>query len=332
MIEARLHSELGGIYGMRGDYPRAQYHFEYSLRLRTEVDELPGMAASHNNLGYLWQLQSEYERAIEHYQVAEELAKKINLRFMVVFAAGNAAFALVNLGSYREAEARCFEVLAISREINTQHNIAQSYDILGLIAYHQGAYERALAHYNQALELHRTLGSAYPEGNTLMHMSLTLSAQRRYDDAAALARQALERAEALRGQGLKAESLNALAEAASGSGDISAMMRYAEEAAALAQSLGSKREIGIARRLIGRAAAVRGEPFAAAFQESIIQLETIKDRFELGRTWAAYGAALTARGNQIDGRAYLTLARDTFVAIGAHGELQRLTPIVERSV
>ena len=66
---------------MRGDYPRAREHFEHSLQLRTEVDDLPGMIVSNNNLGYLWQLQSEYERAIEQYQVAEELAKKINLRY-----------------------------------------------------------------------------------------------------------------------------------------------------------------------------------------------------------------------------------------------------------
>ncbi|MEP7188062.1 MAG: adenylate/guanylate cyclase domain-containing protein, partial [Roseiflexaceae bacterium] len=87
MIEARLHSTLGAIYGMRGDYPRAREHFEHSLQLRTEVDDLPGMTVSNNNLGYLWQLQSEYARAIEHYQVAEGLAKKINLRYAVVFAA-----------------------------------------------------------------------------------------------------------------------------------------------------------------------------------------------------------------------------------------------------
>ena len=42
-IEARLHSELGGIHGIRGEYGPAREHFEHSLRLRTAVDDLPGM-------------------------------------------------------------------------------------------------------------------------------------------------------------------------------------------------------------------------------------------------------------------------------------------------
>jgi tetratricopeptide (TPR) repeat protein len=332
MIEARLHSTLGATYGMRGDYQGARHHFEHSLQLRTEVDDLPGMVVSHNNLGYLWQLQSEYERAIEHYRVAEELAKKINLRYAVVFAAGNAAFALIHMAVYAEAEARCNEVLAIAHEINAQHNIAQSYDMLGLIAYHQGRYEQAHASYEQALQLDRALGSAYPEGNTLMHVALTLNAQGRFVEAAEVAQQALERAESLRVQGLKAESLNALAEAALGRVDTATAMAYAKQAAEVGQSIGSKREVGIARRLSGQTAAARGEPFASAFEDSIALFEAIKDRFELARTRAAYGIALIKARNQIAGRAYLKQARDTFLAIGANGDLQRLPPDVERSV
>jgi predicted ATPase/class 3 adenylate cyclase len=332
MIEARLHSTLGAIYGMRGDYPRAREHFEHSLRLRTEVDDLPGMTVSNNNLGYLWQLQSEYARAIEQYRVAEELAKKINLRYAIVFAAGNAALALINMGAYSEAEARCNEVLRIAREINAQQNIAQSYDLLGLIAYHQGRYERALEAYEQALQLHGELGSAYPEGNVRMHIALTLNAQQRYAEATSQARQALERAETLRVQGLKIESLNALAEAALGSGDIAGTVAYADEAATLAEAIGSKRDAGIARRLLGQAAAARSQPFAELFENSIAQLEAINDRFEIARTWAAYGSNLVANRNQIAGRAYLKQARDTILHIGANGELQRLPPDEERNV
>src|SRR5215212_4864555 len=332
MIEARLHSTLGAIYGMRGDYPRAREHFEHSLQLRTEVDDLPGMTVSNNNLGYLWQLQSEYARAIEKYQVAEELAKKINLRYAVVFAAGNAALALINMGLYSDAEARCNEVLIIAREINAQQNIAQSYDLLGLIAYHQGRYDRALEAYQQALKLNRDLGSAYPEGNVLMHIALTLNARQHYAEATQQAQQALERAETLRGQGLKIESLNTLAEAALGSGDITSATSYAEEAATLAEAIGSKRDAGIALRLLGQAAAARSEPFAALFENSIAQLEAIRDRFEIARTWAAYGVNLLANRNQIAGRAYLKQARNTSLDIGANGELQRLSLDEERNV
>jgi class 3 adenylate cyclase/tetratricopeptide (TPR) repeat protein len=332
MIEARLHSTLGATYGMRGDYPRARYHFEHSLQLRTEVDDLPGMVASNNNLGYLWQLQSEYEQAIEHYQIAEELAKKINLRYALAFAAGNAAYALISLGEYDKAEIRCYETLALVREMNTQHDIAQTHNTLGIIFYHKGDYDRALAAYDEALQLNRALGSTYQEANTLMHIALTLNAQERFEEAAEEARQALERSEHLQAQRLKVETLNALAETTVGLGNTNAATIHAKEAVELADIIGSKHDSAIAKRLLGQAAAACGEPFDSSFEESIALFEATKDRFELGRTWAAYGKALVANGNQIAGAAYLKQARDTFLSIGADGELRRLPSTTERSV
>ena len=103
-------------------------------------------------------------------------------------------------------------------------------------------------------------------------------------------------------------------------------------AATLAEAIGSQRDAGIARRLLGQAAAARNEPFAALFENSIAQLEAIRDRFEIARTWAAYGTNLLANRDQIAGLAYLKQARNTFLQIGANGELQRLPPDEERNV
>ena len=324
-IEARLHSELGGIYGNRGDYRRAREHFEHSLRLRTEVDDLAGMAASHNNLGYLWQLESEYERAIEHYRVAEELAKKINLRYLIVFSVGNAAYALMSLGDYTGAEARCHEVLSIARQINAQHSIAQSHEMLGLIRYYRGDYEPSLRQYEHALQIHRAAGSLHQEGSTLANMAMVLNAHNRFAEALNLAKQALEHANRLQAQRLKAEALNAAAEALLGLRDLDAVAQYAGEALAISDAIGSKHDGGIARRLLGWVAVERSRPFAGDLDASIAMFEAIQDRFELARTWAVYAIALQRSGNQTAARAYLKRAKDTFISIGANGELHRLT-------
>ncbi|HEU5099356.1 MAG TPA: adenylate/guanylate cyclase domain-containing protein [Roseiflexaceae bacterium] len=331
-IEARLHSELGGIYGYRGNYPRAREHFEHSLRLRAEVDDLPGMAASHNNLGYLWQLESQYERAIEHYRVAEELATKINLRHMIVFAALNTASALISGGSYAEAQARCTATLALAQEMNDRQNIAQIHNTLGFVYYRQGHYPRSLAAYREALAINQSLGSSYQEANTLMNLALTLCASGQYQEAARSAREALERAEALHAQRLIAEALNALAEAALGSADLEAAATATAESLRLSQEIGSKYDQGVAQRLLGQIRALRGQPYDESFSTSIALFEAIKDRFELARTWAAYGTILRTDRNQIEGQTYLKRAHNTFLAIGANGELQRLPPDVERSV
>lgn len=331
LIEARLHSELGTIYGMRGDYAQARSHIELSLRTREAIDDLPGVVVSHNNLGYLWQLQGEYERAIDHYRVAEELARTINLRYMLIHAATNAAYALTSLGNYAAAEERCREGLAIARELNAQQTVAQIENTLGVIHYRRGAYERALAAFEEALQINRSLGSAHEEANALNHTAQVLAALGRYDEALQASGAALARADELQAQVLRVEALNVLAEIALEQGRHGEAAALAREAAALAQTIGSEDDAAIAMRLEGMAAAALGEPFEQLLAASIARFEHAKDRFELGRSWAAYGRALAARGNAEDARAYLIRARDAFMAIGADGELRRLVPALERS-
>lgn len=331
LVEARLHSELGTIAGMRGDYVRARAHIERSLRAREQIDDLPGVVTSHNNLGYLWQLQGGYERAIEHYRRAEELARTIGLRYMLIHAAANAAYALTCLGRYPEAQARCDEALALARKLNAQQTVSQIQNTLGIIAYRTGAYEHALAAYDEALRINRALGSTHEEANALMHRAQALAALGSYDEALAAASTALAAASALQAQALRVEALNALAEIAAGRGAQREAEGYAQEALALAQAIGSADDAAVAQRLLGQAAAALGEPFEARFVAAAARFEQAGDRFELARCWAAYGAALHAAGQQEQSRPYLIRARDTFIAIGAAGELPRLAALLERS-
>jgi hypothetical protein len=186
--------------------------------------------------------------------------------------------------------------------------------------------------YRQELQVHQALGSVPQEGSTLANMAAVLNMQRDFEPARELAQRALATAVALNAKRLHLEAINLLAEAALGVGDLPAGERYAAEAVTLSDSIGSKHDAGIAHRLLGQALAARGVPFAEQFERSTALFDTTLDRFELGRTWAAYADALLQTGNQSDGTAYLKRAKDTFISIGADGELQRLSQIEDRSV
>ncbi len=322
-IEARLHAESGAVLTLRGDYVRARQFFERSLQVREALDDLPGMIASHNNLGYLWQLQSAHDRALEHYRVAEELARKINLRYAIVYALGNISYALTILGRYGEAEARCHEALALSRELHARQTTAQLLNTLGIVYYRRGEYKRAQAIYEDALRMNHELGSADQEANAIVHLAQAHSAQGDHVQAAELARRALATAEALQALPLKVEALNALAEATLGAGDAAAAAAYADQAVVLSRALGADDTTAIALRLRGEATQAR----VADFSESAILCEVVQDRFELARTWRAHGDALVRAGNLDDGAAYLKRAYDTFMALGADGELRRVMPV-----
>jgi class 3 adenylate cyclase/tetratricopeptide (TPR) repeat protein len=323
-IEARLHAESGSVLTLRGEYARAREFFERSLQAREAIDDLPGMIASHNNIGYLWQLQNNHQRALEHYRVAETLARKIGLQYAITYALGNIAYSLTVLGHYAEAEAHCREALELSRQLNAQLETAQLLNTLGIIHYRRGNYAPAQHVYEEALNLHRTLGSMDQEANALVHLAQTCSAQGDHAGAAELARRALATAKALQAPSLQIEALNALVEAMIGQGHMDDAAVYAEQAVELSRNLGADDLMAIALRLRGEATVAPGHAWQDDFVASAALCEAVQDRFELARTWCAYGAALLKTGNLVEGTAYLKQAYDTFTVLSANGEASRM--------
>lgn len=330
LVKARLHSTLGSIYGMRGEYPRAQHHFTLSLQVREAVDDLPGMINSHNNLGYLWQLQAEYDQALEHYHTAEELARKINSRYQIAFILPNISYSLLYHGLYAEALARCAEALDLSRQMRALHSTAQTYNTMGICYYRMGSYTEAINAFTEALQTNLDLGNPYQQANTRMHIAQVQCAQGLYEEATQIAQQALQQADSIQAQGLRVEVLNVLAEAALGRGDLVAARHYAHEAAELGDQLGSEEDTGIALRLCGEVHARRGEAFESDLTRSTAIFEAARDRFEWARTRMTHGFALLIC-NQPHGMTYIEEARTTFAAIEAEGELRKLHHLLERN-
>jgi class 3 adenylate cyclase/tetratricopeptide (TPR) repeat protein len=328
-IEARLHGLIGQIYGTRGDYATARHHFGSALAAQEAIDDLAGMSKSHNNIGYLWQLQGEYGRALEHYRLAGEHARTINLRYMLIFVGVNTAYANYHLSDYVAAERECQAALEICRSINDQRNIAQIEEVLGLLAYCRGRYDEALAHYAITRRTHAAAGSVYPEANTLIYEAHVQSALGSPAEALALARRALATAEELGAQQLKLEALNAIAEAHLAADEPQVAAGCASEAATLAGALGSKFDLAVAERLLGESVESGGEEH---LERSIALFSEIRQRFELARSQSAYARLLARNGNQSAVHTYGNQAYETFVAIGAQGELARLAPFIERSV
>ncbi len=343
-IEASLHTQLGTIYGMRGEYAQARFHFENALAAQEAIDDLYGSSRSHNNIGYLWQLQSEYAHAIRHYVQAETLARKISARYILSSIQLNLAYAYYCQDQYDQAAAACDAALSLCQEMGDQDGIAKVYDVLGQIAYNRGQYDQALTCYTQSLALHRALGSSYQEGNTLANTAEVYNALHRPAQAYPLAEAACQIAERILAPQLRVEALLALAEAdllmadrVAGDNPVEAEAllassdERAQQAATLAFELGSKRDYGVARRILGQVAARRRQPYTDHFEASMTLLAEINNRFDLARSQLAYAEALHM-GAYPATTMYLKQARHTFREIGAQAELARLDHLSERSV
>lgn len=340
-LEADLQKHIGAIYGMRGQYKEAQFHFENALAALEAIDDLYGCARLYNNLGYLAQLQSRFDEAVARYERAEELARKVSARYLLAGVQLNAAYAYYCLDRYADAEAACLDLRAICDDMGDRDGVAKSNDLLGNIAFNRGDYTAALAHYDEALGLHTSLGSTYQAGNTQAMRASALAALGRYAEAAEAAAAAGEIAQRIDAPQLLLEARNAAVEIellqlaglppAERSPHLDRLGAQLAENLELAEQLGSKLDSGTARRLAGILAAQRCEPFAEHFAAAEAEFAAIQSAFEQARTWAAHGKALAAC-NQAGAATYLKRAEEAFRRIGAAGELRRLAASNERSL
>ncbi len=333
-IEAELQQQLGKIYGMRGRYDLARYHFLNALSAQEAIDDLYGCARTHSNLGYLAQLQSDYAAAVEHYAQAETLARKVSAKYALSSVLLNAAYAHYRLASFAAAEAACYDALTLCEEMGDRLGVAQVDDLLGIIAFARGEYEQALRYYQQALTIYTEQQNNYQRGNTLALAAQAYTASGDPLTAKNCAAEARQIGEQIQVPQLQVEALCALAEALlaqaqqSLSNDdreqlLASAADYASLAASLAEQIGSRYDHAVALRLSGEIAAERHEPFAASFERALNMFAAINCRFERACTAARFGKALQAC-NLPEAATYLYEARQELTAIGASGELRRL--------
>ncbi|WP_299757810.1 adenylate/guanylate cyclase domain-containing protein [uncultured Chloroflexus sp.] len=333
-IEAELQQQLGVIYGMRGRYDLARYHFLNALSVQEAIDDIYGCARTYNNLGYLEQLQSNYAAAVELYAHAEELARKVSAKYALSSALLNVAYAHYRLANYDAAEAACHDALALCEEMGDQLGMAQADDTLGIIAYARGDYQRALQVYQQALPIYAKQDNQYQYGNTLAMAALAAIANGDPATGLTYANQAYHIGNQIQVPQLTVEALCATAEALlaqacqAGQSDereqlLQTAADYAARAAALAEQIGSRFDHAVALRLSGEIAAERNEPFSDYFTRAMDIFATINCRFEHACAAARFGNALQRR-NLPAAHPYLELARNELTTIGANGELRRL--------
>jgi predicted ATPase/class 3 adenylate cyclase len=333
-IEAELQQQLGMIYGMRGRYDLARYHFLNALGAQEAIDDLYGQARTHNNLGYLEQLQSNYAAAVEHYTRAEELARRVSAKYALSSVLLNEAYAYYRLARYDAAEAACRDALMLCEEMGDQLGVAQANDTLGIIAYARGEYRRALDVYQQALAIYTRQQSKYQYGNTLALAALAATANGDPKTAFAYAEEACQIGEQIQVPQLTVEALWAAAEALlvqskqlndplSQASLLEQAGSYAFRSATLAGQIGSRFDEAMALRLIGEIASERDEPFEDYFTKAITIFRDINCRFEHACTIARFGLALQRR-NFSEADTYIEQARQELASIGAHGELRRL--------
>jgi len=327
------YTRLGVAHVHQGNLEEARTFFEQSLRLREQAGDLVRVASLHNNLGYLAYLRGDIQAAIESCQRSLRVCYQIGYRYVMAAASNNLGQAYQVSGNYQQAIAYYEQSLQIRREMGDLAGIASTYDNLGL-AYHQrGGYEKAMEYHHLSLEIKRQQEDTFQIANSLINIAAVCRDQGYHEEAIGLAEEALAICQDIGGRQYLAETYTVLAEAFLMSGEYAQAYHHASLALETAEEIGGQRDQGMAARVLGEvemALSASDVPGGASFQaaqdrlrRSVELLESVGDRFELGKSLRSLGRCLKIAGLKAEGASYLARAVQTFQDLGAQGELSK---------
>ena len=154
---AMMLSNIGFVYGMKGDSFLALKYQNESLDLRLRIGDMAGLSDSYFTLGNLYNGIENYKRAREYFLKSLELSRNTGYRLAENDAETYLADIYVKLGEYDQAITLFNRLL----EREQQNPLMVKYRLVTLARCYllKGEPEAARQYYDKALEINRQIGS-----------------------------------------------------------------------------------------------------------------------------------------------------------------------------
>ncbi len=161
---------IGLIYSEQGDYPKALYYHNRSLRISEEIDDKLGMSISLHNIGECYIKEGDYIKAldfhIESLKISEEIDDKDGIsRSLINIGASQAA-----LGDFHKAHVSLQRALSIAEKIGyteiitfTSYSICETYAV-------QGDFSKAIEYCHRSLDLAKEIGNVPVQKDTYKYL------------------------------------------------------------------------------------------------------------------------------------------------------------------
>jgi tetratricopeptide (TPR) repeat protein len=199
-VPAKAYAGAGVLASIQSDYGRATALLESSLRLRRELGDKRGIAASLSSLATVAYHQGNYEHAIPMYT----------------------------------------ESLSLYRELGDKEGISRTLNNLGALAEMQGSYQEAATLYQESLVLSIELGGQQDRANALFNLGSVLARLADHARAIPLLEESHTRYQALGDKEGMVFALQRLGEEATRAGEPRLAGLYHRRSLTLAQELGQR--------------------------------------------------------------------------------------------
>ena len=132
------YSNIGAVYYYHGNYPEALKNYFASLKIREEINDKQGIAASYNNIGGVYYSHGNYPEALKNYFASLKIREEIKDKQGMAVSYNNIGLVYYYQGNYPEALKNYFASLKIREEMGDKQGIAASYNNIGSVYHSQG--------------------------------------------------------------------------------------------------------------------------------------------------------------------------------------------------
>jgi len=189
--------------------------------------------------------------------------------------------------------------LAASRSIGDQASIAKCYNNIGFALRTMERYDEAVDAFQRALELHEAAGSIEGAAGVLANIGGVYLRSDDLEQAIANLKRALALSDESHADWVTAKVCRTIGSVYLRKEQWKQALASAKRARDLAETLGSKEDLGAAYRLLGEIAAAAPEiglgPVDDYFQKSLILLQDVGEQYELARTVSSLDACREAK-------------------------------------
>ena len=283
-LEASSYSAQGRIHSLSGRYREALASNQKAIALERLYGAEPRVIAKEmNELGIDYRHVGRLADAVTIYDSALQIGRQLHNPESIARVEFNLGTILQGTGETEEALALFTDALARAKDIGEVRGMAFIHGGMAELYTNAGAWARAREHLDQALEINRKAKLTYGELQNLEALGRLDLGEGQVREAEMSLRSALAIADSAHYGKERATTRAALARSAAASKRFGAARRWADQAIAIADSLGdpdSQVEARAARGIALESMSDRSAP--SAYIEAIDLLESLRGRLALG--------------------------------------------------
>jgi two-component sensor histidine kinase len=181
-LKAQTYNSVGLTYLNQDRYPDALKNFFIGLKIREDVGDKKGMAASLNNIAIVYREQKNNSGALKIHLASLKIKEEIGDRQGMLSSYINIGTCYLDDHKYDEALKIFFSSLKLAEELGDQENIAFSYLNIGNAFHFKARYPDALKNYFSCLKIAKELRKPNTISNILLAIGKNYIQQKKFNE------------------------------------------------------------------------------------------------------------------------------------------------------